>query len=90
MTFVETYVANCRAVHNLREPAITCLVGGVATLVASAIGALNFGLNGVAVAWLAAECGMGLWALWRLRATISFGYEPQVRVLEPGQHWSQD
>jgi O-antigen/teichoic acid export membrane protein len=90
MTFVETYVANCRAVHNLREPALVCFLGGLAMLGASAIGGLTFGLNGVAQAWLAAECLMGVWAAWRLRFADLLRYEPQVRISEPSQNWSQD
>jgi O-antigen/teichoic acid export membrane protein len=98
MTFVETYVANCRAIHNLREPAITCAIGGVGMLVAAAVGGLALGLNGVALAWLAVECAMGVWAAWRLRGVLaraprpsaSLGYEAQVRVLQPSQYGSDD
>ena len=90
MTFIETYVANCRAAHNLREPALVCFLSGVVMLGAAAVGGVTFGLNGVALAWLGAECVLGLWAAWRLRLPASLRYEPQVRVLEPSQNWPQD
>jgi O-antigen/teichoic acid export membrane protein len=98
MTFVETYVANCRALHNLREPAITLAIGGIATIVAAALGGLALGLNGVALAWLAVECAMGVWAGWRLRAVFigaprlsaSLRYEAQVGVFQASQYGTED
>jgi O-antigen/teichoic acid export membrane protein len=98
MTFVETYVANCRAMHNLREPAITLAIGGIATVGAAALGGVTLGLNGVALAWLTVECAMGAWAGWRLRGVLihaarhsdSLGYEPQVRVLQTRKYGTED
>jgi O-antigen/teichoic acid export membrane protein len=93
MTFLETYVANCRALHNLREPGITCAIGGAATIMAAAFGGLTFGLNGVAAAWLAVQCVIGLWAALRLKSMLadlhqlepSLWHETQVRILDAGE-----
>lgn len=100
MTLVETYIANCRAIHNLREPAVTSAIGGAATLAAAAVGGLTLGLNGVALAWLAVECAMGVWAGWRLRGVLvsvserrqstSLRYEAQVRVPHASQYGTDD
>jgi O-antigen/teichoic acid export membrane protein len=79
-TFLETYVANCRAMHNLREPAITCAIGGVATIVAAALGGLSFGLNGVALAWLSIQSVVGLWAALRLKSMLAQRSEPHLSV----------
>jgi O-antigen/teichoic acid export membrane protein len=93
VTFLETYVANCRAMHNLREPAITFALGGVAILLAAAAGGLTFGLNGVALAWLAVQSVVGIWAAWRLKSMLaqpSLRHEPQIGVLDPSQQWPQN
>jgi O-antigen/teichoic acid export membrane protein len=71
LTFVETYVATCRAMRNLTEPAITCALGGLLTIVAAGAGGVMFGLNGVALAWLAVQSGVGIWAAWRLRSMLA-------------------
>jgi O-antigen/teichoic acid export membrane protein len=92
LTFVETYVANCRAAHNLREPAITCAIGGLATIVAAAVGGQALGLNGVALAWLGVQVVVGIWAAWRLTqiaASHSLWDQTQIGVFESGQQWTE-
>jgi O-antigen/teichoic acid export membrane protein len=67
ITFIETYLATCRAVRRLLEPAITCSLAAVLAILGAAVGARLYGLNGVALAWLAVECALGCWAAVRLR-----------------------
>jgi O-antigen/teichoic acid export membrane protein len=86
MTFVETYVATCRALRRLAEPAITCAIAGLATIAAAAGGGLLFGLNGVAVSWLAVQTVVGIWAAWRLRTMLarSTAHSDVLRPAEEG------
>jgi O-antigen/teichoic acid export membrane protein len=71
LTFVETYVAACRARRNLVEPALTCALGGLAATGGVAVAGPLFGLNGVALAWVLAQACTGAWAAWRLRAIVA-------------------
>jgi O-antigen/teichoic acid export membrane protein len=78
-TFIETYVAVKRATRDLTEPAV--LAGGtsILALAGAAIGALGYGLEGVAAGWLIAQCLGGALAAWRLRRTLGV----QRRVPSP-------
>lgn len=65
-TCIETYVAVCRVTNQMREAIVSCtlLTGG--TVIGVAIGGHEFGLIGIAVAWLAVQSLGGVWAAARL------------------------
>lgn len=67
LTLVHGYFAACRATGRLREATVTgALAGAVAVLAAGAV-STSLGLEGMAVAWVAAQTLAGAWGLWRLR-----------------------
>jgi O-antigen/teichoic acid export membrane protein len=81
-TFIETYVAVKRATRDLTEPAV--LAGGtsILALAGAAIGALGYGLEGVAAGWLIAQCLGGALAAWRLRRTLGVQRRVSSAVLQ--------
>jgi O-antigen/teichoic acid export membrane protein len=78
-TFIETYVAVKRATRDLTEPAMLAGSTSILALAGAAAGAARFGLEGVALGWLIAQCLGGALAAWRLRRALGV----QRRVSPP-------
>jgi O-antigen/teichoic acid export membrane protein len=65
--FIQSYYAVCRGTSRLREATLTGLLSGLSGISAAAYAGINFGLPGMAVAWLAVQAVTGVWAIWRTR-----------------------
>jgi O-antigen/teichoic acid export membrane protein len=68
LTFIQAYFAVCRARRNLLEAILTGMASGLCAIVGTATAGVYYGLTGMALAWLAVQVAMALWAMWRLRA----------------------
>jgi O-antigen/teichoic acid export membrane protein len=66
MTLIEVYCAVCRAMGRLPEAIATALISAVVSLAATVAVAPNYGLGGIAAAWLAVQAATGLWAGLRI------------------------
>lgn len=66
MSFIETYVAACRAIRRRGEAALACAACAVLVVCGALLGGAAFGLTGVAAAWLAAEMLAGCWSCIRV------------------------
>jgi O-antigen/teichoic acid export membrane protein len=73
LTFIQAYFATCRARRKLREAVLTGIVSGLVAVTAAAAAGIEYGLTGMASAWLAAQLATGLWSLWRLWAISRSG-----------------
>ena len=65
-TFIEAYVAVRRATRNLTEPTLLAGTTSILALVGAAVGAVEYGLVGVAAGWLIAQTIGGCAAALRL------------------------
>jgi O-antigen/teichoic acid export membrane protein len=77
LAFVHAYLGACRATDRTWEAARAILVGGSLGIVGATIGAVEDGLVGVAVAWLAAQALTAIWAAWRLRRLVHEMRQPR-------------
>ena len=68
LVFVQAYFSACRARQKLREAILTGAVAGVVAVAAASVAGVAYGLNGMAVAWLASQFLAGTWAIWRIRS----------------------
>ena len=87
-TFIETYVAVRRATRNLTEPALLAGATSALALTGAAVGALEYGLVGVAAGWLIAQTFGGIVAAARLVPLLVNRPSPAARPLqvEPSGH----
>ena len=69
--FIQSYYAVCRGTGRLREATLTGLVSGLVSTISAAMVGLQYGIAGMALAWLGTQVLAGLWAFWRTR-TIRF------------------
>ena len=67
-TFVQAYFAICRARMLLREAICTGLTAAIVGVGSAALAGEQYGLNGMATAWLATQCAIGIWSVYRLRS----------------------
>jgi O-antigen/teichoic acid export membrane protein len=81
MTVMEVYCAVCRGTRRMGEAIATALLSAVVSLAATAMVAAQYGLAGIAGAWLAVQGVTGLWAglrlAWLLRGADSADAEDQ-------------
>ncbi|MDQ3668760.1 MAG: lipopolysaccharide biosynthesis protein [Actinomycetota bacterium] len=68
LVFVQTYFAACRAREQLREAIWTGVVSGVVAVSAATVAGVLYGLDGMAIAWVAVQAATGVWALVRVRS----------------------
>jgi O-antigen/teichoic acid export membrane protein len=67
VVFIQAYYAVCRGTGRLREATLTGLTSGVVSTVSAAVVGLQYGIAGMAVAWLVTQIFAGIWAYWRTR-----------------------
>jgi O-antigen/teichoic acid export membrane protein len=67
VSFIQAYYAVCRGTGRLGEAIMTGVVSGVVGIGLAAVAGLQFGLPGMAVAWLVSQTTIGIWATIRLR-----------------------
>jgi O-antigen/teichoic acid export membrane protein len=73
LTAVQVYYASCRARNRLREAIVAGAVTGLVAVGAAAAVGPEYGLTGMAVAWLATQTAAGAWALLRVRSLARLG-----------------
>jgi glycosyltransferase involved in cell wall biosynthesis/O-antigen/teichoic acid export membrane protein len=66
MAFTSAYYARCRAQGRLGEAITTGVLGGLAAVLVTAIAGVEYGLSGMAVAWVGVETVISGWAGMRL------------------------
>lgn len=74
VTIIQLYYAVCRGTLRLREATLTGLLSGTAGIVIATYAGLNFGLSGMALAWLATQSVAAVWAGLRLSTIL----RPQI------------
>lgn len=65
--FIQSYYAICRGTGRLREATLTGLASGIVSIVSAAFVGLEYGIAGMALAWLVTQVIAGIWAYWRIR-----------------------
>jgi glycosyltransferase involved in cell wall biosynthesis/O-antigen/teichoic acid export membrane protein len=68
MAFISAYNARCRARGRLGEAIVTGAIGGTAAVIVTALAGVEYGLSGMAIAWVAVMTAVSGWAgmrLWR-------------------------
>lgn len=76
-TFLQVYFAACRASRRLREAVIVCVVSGAAGVAMALTAGVEYGLSGMAAAWLITQSVAGAWAAWRLRSLVRGAHAPR-------------
>ena len=66
MAFLQSYFVHCRSLGRFREATGTGVVVGAVSVAAAVLVAPSAGLEGIAIAWLAAQSLGAGWAAWRL------------------------
>lgn len=66
-TFIAAYVARQRVAQRLIEPTMFGTLSSAISIGGAVIGGTMYGLTGIAVAWLVAQCLSGSFAAWKLR-----------------------
>lgn len=84
VTFIQAYFATCRAYGRLREATVTGGLIGLISVVAAALAGIEYGLTGMAIAWLAVQSVAGLWASVRVRLVVLGGPAPESEGTEQG------
>jgi O-antigen/teichoic acid export membrane protein len=67
LSFVQAYFTRCRSTGRLAEATFVGTASGVVSVGGAALAALAYGLEGMAVVWLATQLATAGWAVWRLR-----------------------
>jgi O-antigen/teichoic acid export membrane protein len=73
LTIIQAYFVVCRSTGRLGEAIVTGLVNATCGIGGAAMGAVVFGLRGMAAVWLGAQLVTACWAGWRLRRLIGQG-----------------
>jgi O-antigen/teichoic acid export membrane protein len=69
-TFIQAYFAICRSRGTMREAIIMGWVAGASGVGAATLMSGPYGLTGMAIAWVATQSLVALWAYVRLRALL--------------------
>lgn len=66
ITIIQMYYSVCRGTQRLTEATITGVVAGILGVIAATYAGVNYGLTGMAVAWLVTQSAAAVWAGLRI------------------------
>jgi len=66
ITVIQMYYSVCRGTQRLTEATITGVVAGILGVIAATYAGVNYGLTGMAVAWLVTQSAAAVWAGLRI------------------------
>ncbi|MDQ2684202.1 MAG: hypothetical protein M3Y37_11835, partial [Chloroflexota bacterium] len=80
-TVLQAYFAICRSRMRFREGIATSVAASGGGILAAAMVAGDYGLTGMAWAWLVTQTIASGWALWRLRTVLVQESEPEAEAM---------
>jgi O-antigen/teichoic acid export membrane protein len=78
LALIQSYFAACRATKRLGEAVAVATVSGFMSVGAAAWAGTALGLRGIALAWVATQALVGVWAVFRLRVVATYKETEEV------------
>ncbi|HWR66918.1 MAG TPA: oligosaccharide flippase family protein [Bellilinea sp.] len=70
ITIIQMYYSVCRGTQRLTEATITGVIAGILGVIAATYAGVNYGLTGMAIAWLVTQSAAAIWAGIRISIMV--------------------